>query len=117
MSEERRPDPMSDDAAEKALWYLRDNASAAGVAKAQVVQLEAFVKIVLNRVKLKSGARSDAAAETEARASDEYEQACKAYSEAVAVHEELYWKRLAAEATIEAWRSKNANQRGAERMR
>lgn len=114
---ERRADPMGDDAAEKALWYLRDNASAAGIAKSQVVQLEAFVKIVLNRLKLKSSARSDAAAETEARAHPEYEQACLAYAGAVAVHEELYWKRLAAEATIEAWRSRNANNRGAERMR
>lgn len=115
--ERDRNDPMGDDAAEKALWYLRDNARAAGVAKSQVVQLEAFVKIVLNRLKQKSGARSDAAAETEARAHPEYEQACKAYAEAVAVHEELYWKRLAAEATIEAWRSRNANNRGADRMR
>jgi hypothetical protein len=116
-TQERRPDPMSDDAAEKALWYLRDNAGAAGVAKAQMVQMEAFVKISLNRLKLKSTARSDAAAETEARAHPDYEQACIAYSEAVSVHEELYWKRLAAEATIEAWRSRNANNRGADRMR
>ncbi len=115
--DQRRADPMSDDAAEKALWYLRDNANAAGVAKSQVVQMEAFVKIVLNRLKQKSAARSDAAAETEARAHPEYEQAVLAYSGAVAVHEELYWKRLAAEATIEAWRSRNANNRGAERMR
>lgn len=114
--QERRADPMGDDAAEKALWYLRDNASAAGVAKAQVVQMEAFVKIVLNRLKLKSGARSDAAAETEARAHPEYEQAVLAHAEAVAVHEELYWKRLAAEATLESWRTKAANNRSMGRM-
>lgn len=117
MTEDRRPDPMSDDAAEKALWYLRDNASAAGVAKAQVVQLEAFVKITLNRLKLESLAKSDAAAETVARAHPEYEAACRGYAEAVAVHEELYWKRLAAEATLESWRTRSATQRSMGSMR
>lgn len=112
-----RRDPMDDKAAEAALWFLRDNAEAAGVAKAQMTYAENWRKIVLNRLKRASTARTDAAAETEARAHPEYLAACEAQKEAIAAHETLFWKRIAAEATIEAWRSRNANNRGAERMR
>ncbi len=110
-------DPMSDDAAEAALRFLVTQAEAAGVAKAQMVYTENFRKIVLNRLKAASNARSDAAAETEARAHPDYEAACQAQREAIEIHEAMFWTRIAAEATIEAWRSKNANHRGAERMR
>lgn len=110
-------DPMGDGAAEAALAFLRDTAEEAGVAKAHMVYMEHHVKIVLNRLKQNSMARSDAAAETYARAHEEYEAACKAQRDAIAAYEALYWKRIAAEATIEAWRTKAANNRGAERMR
>lgn len=116
-STEVRYDPMGDEAAETALLWLRKNARKAGTAKAQLVYMENYRKIVLNRLKMNSLAKSDAAAETEARAHVDYEAACVALREAQEIHEEMYWKRIAAEATIEAWRSKNANQRGAERMR
>lgn len=120
MSDESKPrkrtDPMGDDAAEAALWYLRDNAEAAGVAKAQMVYMEHFVKIVLNRLKQNSQARSDAAAETEARAHADYEAACKAQQEAIAAYEALYWKRIAAEATLESWRTRSANHRSMGKM-
>jgi hypothetical protein len=114
---ERRRNPMGDESAEAALWFLRDSAEKAGVAKAEVVYMENYRKIVLNRLKRASAARSDAAAETEARAHPEYLAVCEAQREAIAAHESLFWKRIAAEATIEAWRSSNANNRGAERMR
>lgn len=113
----RRREPMGDDAAEAALRFLVENAETAGVAKAQMIYMENYRKIVLNRLKLASIARSDAAAETEARAHPDYEAVCEAQREAIAVHETLFWKRIAAEATIEAWRSKNSHNRSAEKMR
>lgn len=113
----RRREPMGDDAAEAALRFLVENAEAAGVAKAHMVYLENFRKIVLNRLKMASTARSDAAAETEARAHPDYEAACNAQREAIVIHETLFWKRIAAEATLESWRTKSANHRGAEKMR
>lgn len=113
---ERRRNPMGDEAAEAALRFLVENAEAAGIAKANVVYLEHHVKIVLNRLKKSSTARSDAASETEARAHPDYQVACEAERDAIKAHEAMYWKRIAAQATIEAWRTKNANHRGADRM-
>lgn len=107
---------MGDEAAEMALLWLRKNADKAGVAKAQMVYMENYRKIVLNRLKMKSTAKSDAAAETEARAHPEYEAACVALREAMEVHEAMFWRRIAAEATIEAWRSRQATVRGAHKM-
>lgn len=113
----RMRDPMSDDAAEAALRFLVTQAEAAGVAKAQMIYSENWRKIVLNRLKKSSTARSDAAAETEARAHPDYEAACQAQREAIEIHEAMFWKRIAAEATIEAWRSKNSHNKAAEKMR
>jgi hypothetical protein len=112
----RRADPMGDDAAEAALRFLVDQAGAAGEAKAKVVYMENFRKIVLNRLKRNSPGKSDAAREMEARAHPEYEAVCVAQREAIEAQETLFWKRIAAEATIEAWRTRAANQRGADKM-
>lgn len=113
---ERRRNPMGDEAAEAALRYLVEQAAEAGKAKADMIYLENFRKIVLNRLKLASSARSDAAAETAARAHPDYEKVCIAQRDAIEHHEQMYWKRIAAEATLDAWRTKNANNRGADRM-
>jgi len=113
---ERRRNPMGDEAAEAALRFLVEHAAEAGLAKANMIYMEHHVKIVLNRLKQKSLAKSDAASETEARAHPEYQAACEAERNAIQIHEALYWKRIAAQATIEAWRTRAANHRGAERM-
>lgn len=116
MSEEKKIDPMGDIAAEKALEYLRFQAEAAGKAKADVVYLEHWVKIVLARCMQASTARSVAAQETEARGHADYLKAVEGLREAVQLEEEFRWKRIAAEATIEAWRTRAANRRGEGRM-
>lgn len=115
--ERQRREPMGDEAAEAALLYLVGFAEEAGVAKAQMTYLEHFRKSELARLKRLSHERSDAAREDEARCHPDYLEVLKAQQEAIEKHEKMYWKRLAAEATIEAWRTKHANQRGAERMR
>jgi len=110
------PDPMSDEAADAALWYLRNNADAAGKAKADVVYMENFLKIVLARCMRDSTAQSVAAQEVSARCNPEYLKTLEALQEAISREEEFRWKRIAAEATIEAWRSRSANQRGERKM-
>jgi hypothetical protein len=113
---ERRRNPMGDDAAEAALRWLNDNAGEAGIAKSRVVYMENYRKIVLNRLKRDSLAKSDAAKEVDARAHPEYLAVCEAQREAIEIHETMFWKRIAAEATLEAWRTRNANERGAHKM-
>ncbi len=112
----RRRDPMGDDAAEAALRWLNDNAVLAGKAKADMVYMENYRKIMLNRLKMNSMSKSDAGAETEARAHPEYEKVVNALREAQEIYEALYWKRIVAEATLESWRTKSANARGALKM-
>lgn len=114
---ERRYDPMGDAAAEKALRFLLETAGAAGKAKADMVYMEHWVKIVLSRLKQNSLAKSDSASETEARAHPDYAAACEAQRDAIERYETLYWKRITAQATIEAWRTRAANDRDAGRMR
>lgn len=113
---DRRRDPMGDEAAEAALIFLTETAAAAGKAKAEMVYMERHRKIVLARLKRSSGMKSDAAAETYARAHEEYEAACVAEYAAIERHEALYWRRIHAAATLDAWRTKNANMRDAGRM-
>jgi hypothetical protein len=108
--------PMSDEAAEAALLFLVETAAAAGRAKGHMIYMERRRQIVLAQLKERSPHKSDTASDTWARAQDEYEQACIEERDANEAHETFYWKRLAAEATIEAWRTKNANVRGAHRM-
>lgn len=114
--EQQTPGPMSDAAAEAALWYLRNNAKKAGEAKAHVVYLENYVKIVLARCTRDSTARSVAAQEIDGKCHPDYLAAIEALKEAVIAEEEFRWKRIAAEATIESWRTKNANRRSEGKM-
>jgi hypothetical protein len=109
-------DPMGEEAAEAALQFLRQTAAQAGKAKADVTYMESWVKVVKAKCMRKSTSRSVAGQEVDALCDDEYLAALKAQQEAIEVHETLYWKRLAAVATIDSWRSKNANHRGEGRM-
>lgn len=108
--------PMSDEAAEEALNFLNDNANKAGLAKAQMIYMENYRKTVLARLKRASTEKTDAGRDTEARAHKDYEEICVAQYQAIVEYEQLFWKRTAAEATLEAWRTRSANQRGAGKM-
>ena len=120
MSEEQKErrfrDPMSEQAADAALQFLRDTASKAGQAKAHVVYMENFVKVVKSQCMRESDSRSVAGQEVDAYCNPKYLEALKAQKEAIEAHETLYWKRIAAEATIEAWRSRNATRRSEGKM-
>lgn len=109
-------DPMGDRAAEEALLFLAHNAEAAGVARAHTVYMEHFRKATLARLRRAAPEKTEAGRDNWARAHPEYAEVLQAQVEAVSAYETLHWKRAQAEATIEAWRTRNANQRGAHRM-
>lgn len=113
-----RADPMGDAAAEAALVFLTEYAAKAGKAKADTIYMENYRQVVLANLKRKAPpeCKSDAARDEWARIQPEYSEHLEAQREAVAEDTKLHWKRVAAEATIEAWRTKNANNRGAGRM-
>jgi hypothetical protein len=116
MDEPKKFAYLSDGAAENALAFLHGKAGEAGIAKARVIETEGWVKITKNRLMLQSMAKSISAQEVEAYSHKDYKAALDAHVQAVQEHETLYWKRLAAEAIIESWRTFNANNRGAGRM-
>lgn len=113
-----RKNPMGDEAAEAALVFLSEYAVRAGQAKAAAMYMENYRQVVLANLKRKAPAecKSDAARDEWARCQQEYLDQLAAQREAVEEDTKLHWKRIAAEATIEAWRTKNANNRGAGRL-
>ena len=108
---------MSDESVEAAISFLNGFAEEAGVAKAQVTYLENFRKITLARLRRESPEKSIDAKDGWARTHPEYMEVCMAQNEAIAKNETLFWKRTAAVATIQAWQTRSANQRGASSIR
>lgn len=115
--QDERRDPMGDQAAEEALMFLVNNAEAAGVAKAHMVYMENLRKVTLARLRRAAPEKTIDGRDSWARAHPEYAEVLTAQTEAIAAHEALFWKRIHAEATLESWRTKSANGRGADRMR
>lgn len=112
-----RPSPMSDEAVEAALLFLSGSAEEAGVARAQMAYMEDFRKSELARLKRISPEKSDAAREAWARDHKDYRTVLEAKWEAIKNYEVLSWKKTHAEATLAAWQTRNANDRGAGRLR
>lgn len=118
-AQQPKVDPLSDQSAEGALIFLRTQGRAAGEARAHVVYMEKYVKVVLARLKRECNdplAKSDAARTDWALTHPEYMAVLQAQEEAIVALTEFEWKRTAAEATIEAWRTNSANQRGQGKM-
>lgn len=113
-----RRDPMSDEAAEAALHFLLTAAAEAGKVRAQIAYFDDFRKVVLARLKREAppDCRSDAARDDWARTQQDYQDVLTARYAATERYEELLWHRTHAEATLESWRTKSANTRGAGRM-
>ena len=102
---------ITDDQVEAALEYLRDSAKPASVARAQAKTLEKYLGVVEAHQKVLNGARSNAAAQDQARSSPEYKQALDAWEEAVRRDGEFTMLREAASSRIEAWRTMCSNAR------
>lgn len=101
--------PESD--VEKALDYLRQNAQEAAEARATVKYLAEFLKSKRSQIKLKQTGMSNAAAEDAALADPTYLELLEGYRAAVEKDAFHGFKREAAAAMIEAWRTMCSNAR------
>lgn len=102
---------ISDNAVERALDWLRENASTIGRAKERAVLAERMVGHVEALLTKASSASSADARKAEARASERYLRAI--HEEAVSAGElaKVYALRDAAQARLDLWRSEQATWR------
>jgi hypothetical protein len=102
---------ISQDDAERAVDWIRDNARKMAQARAERLYVEQWVKTVKATIQSEQQGLSSAAAETVALASPRYMAALQAYKEAIEADEHLRFLVVAAEAKIEAWRSQESTRR------
>jgi len=102
---------ISDDDIEKAVDYLRSNATKAAQAKANRIYMEEYRKVVKAQIMREAMADSLGAQESRAYSDDRYTQHLKAMREAINADEYHRWMMVAAQAKIEAWRTQQSNQR------
>jgi len=103
---------ISDDDAEKAADYIRDNAAKAGDAHATRVYLTEYrksLKAILMGDKLLDAL---GAQERYAYSHQKYLKHLDALREAIAEDKRIEWMMKAAETKIDVWRSQSANSRG-----
>lgn len=96
---------------DNAVAYLRTSATKAAEARAQMLYLAEWKNTVRAKVKLKQIGISNAAADDIALASEDYRNALQAYKEAIEADATFRFKREAASALIEAWRTEQASLR------
>lgn len=106
---------ISDDEAEKAVDFLRDNAIEAAQARADRIYVEQFRKTVKANLmrEFDAGNTSIAAQERDAYSDPRYLAQLDAIQEAVFRDEKCRFLREAAMAKLEAWRTLSANTRDA----
>lgn len=102
---------ITQDQAEQAVDWLRDNARKLAQARAERLYLEQWIKTVKATIQTEQTGMSVAAAETIALASPRYMAALQAFKEAVESDEYSRFMVAAAEAKIEAWRSQESTRR------
>jgi hypothetical protein len=107
---------ITDDKAEAALEYLRVNAPKAARARAERVYMEEYRKTVKSNVMQQHLDKALAAQEREAYASEEYKTHLEAMRDAIQADELNRWGMVAATATLDAWRTENANRRGEQKI-
>ncbi len=96
---------------DKAVQFLREQAEPAAHARANVRYLEAYLKTLKAQLKAQQVGLSNAAAEDVALCDPSYSEALNGYREAVKQDAFYTFKREAAAALIEAWRTQQANLR------
>lgn len=108
---------ISEGEIDKALDYLRDNATAAAQARAERAYVEEYRKVLkaqlMKEHNAKDGGIAIAAQEREAYADPRYVRHLDALRDAVKADETHRFMMAAAQAKIEAWRSQEANIRAA----
>lgn len=96
---------------EKAVEFLRESAQEAAEARANVKYLAEFLKSKRAQIKAAQAGMSNAAAEDAALSHPAYLELLEGYRAAVEKDAFHSFKREAASAMIEAWRTQNANLR------
>lgn len=102
---------VDDDQAQRALDCLIANAGKAAKARAERVYLEEFRKTIKSLQMQKYEGLAIGIQERNAYASAEYQQHLQALKEAVQADEKCRWSMVAAQATLDAWRTQQANRR------
>ena len=97
--------------AEKALDYIRLEAANAAIARAKRIYMEEYRKTVKANCMALSAEKALAAQERDAYAHPDYVAHLGVMQTAIEADELHRWKMIAAQATIEAWRTHQANQR------
>lgn len=105
----QKADPFSNKEAEKALWFIRDNAAHAAIAKANSIYMEEYRKTIKAKCMRSSTSKSIAAQEVDAYSHPDYIAHLEVMRAAIEEFELYRWKMVAAQATIEAWRTHQAN--------
>lgn len=96
---------------EKAVDYLRTSAAEAATARANMKYLTEFLKSKRAQLKLKQTGVSNAAAEDSALADPAYLEVLEGYRVAVEMDARHQFKREAASALIDAWRTQQSTLR------
>jgi hypothetical protein len=108
---------INDESVDNALRYLAESAEEAAQARADKVYLTEFRKTKKAELMNKSDAETESGRERHAYAHKDYKGVLEGYKEAVRQDALHSFKRTAAEAVIEAWRTQQANIRAAESIR
>lgn len=95
----------------KALDFIRDNAQAYALAKANVVYMTEYRKTIKAMLMSNSSEKTESAKETYAYSHDNYKSHLLALQSAIEQAEKMRWLMIAAEAKIEVWRSLEASAR------
>lgn len=103
---------ISDESAEKAADWLRENAKSAGELRGERIKQEAMLKHVKAVLMAQSLAKSAADREAEAYAHPRYLAQLESMSASVTADEENRALREAAALRIEVWRTQCSNVRG-----
>jgi hypothetical protein len=103
---------VTDNDVQKALDFLRHEAQNAAEAKAHRLYMVEYRKTMKANMMQMHLNKPVAAQEREAYRAEEYIAHLDALKAAITQDVYFEWKRAAAEATIEAWRTLNANRRG-----
>lgn len=107
---------ISEESVEKAVDYLRQSAQEAAEARASVKYLAEFLKSKRAQIVTAQTGVSNAAAENVALASPEYLDVLEGYKAAVEKDSFHSFKREAAVAMIDAWRTQQSNMRAEGRI-
>lgn len=104
---------ISDEEAEKACDYMRDNAAAAAQARANRAYVEEYRKSIKAAIMKENASAPLGAQERDAYADPRYIAHLQAIKEAVEIDEKYRFLMAAAEAKLSAWQTLSANERGA----